>query len=273
LVGGPIPDDIQYLKGKGSGAANALLLELSETSPPFSLSKETYLTKEEMGLVKLMILCDTLAVLLTRYVADKDAHTHEKNMQRYFPKARRPHYVHAVAGAPLPDEILKLLRQKLMSEVDGMMKSIVFHADLGRLELQYILSKEHTEKPKKGSEKSGEQTKEKLTDTAYQLLDTQAEIRKGKSTGDQKLFLRNAVFGKDLSELRSRLTQVIAAYTELSTEQNHSAVVSSKGYAKLDLTTEKPGGVYELRDREIAMGEDNLKGIFQALETLLQVAV
>lgn len=272
LAGGPIQDDIRYLKGKGTGAANALLGELIETSQPFGLSQKTYLTKEEMGLVKLMILSDTMAVLLTRYVADEDADTHEKNMQRYFPKARRPHYVHAAAGAALPDEILKLLRQKLMSEVDGMMKSIVFHADLGQLELQYILSKEHTEKPKEDPEKSGAQPKEKLTDSAYQLLDAQAGLRKGKSTGDQKLFLRNAIFGKDLAELRSRLTQVIAAYTELATEDNHSAVVSSKGYAKLDLKTEKPGGVYELRDREIAMGEGNVKGILQALEILLKVA-
>jgi hypothetical protein len=266
LEGGPISNDIEYLAGKGSSQANKLLSALAKSSMPLSFPGKTYLTSDDMGLVKLMILGDTLAALLTRYVADGDAHTHEKNMQRYFPKSKRPHYVHALAGEELSHGLMAMLRVQLVKELKELAAIFMKFAAFDQLELQYILSKEHTEKT--GGQQAG-----KLTELAGQLLEAQLYAKKGGATGSQILALETAIFGEELSEFHARLRQVIEAYTELPNEQKHSAVVSSKGYAKLDLKTEKPGGVYELRDREVPMGEENLEGIFQALEILLKVAI
>ncbi|MEZ4660560.1 MAG: hypothetical protein R2911_23640 [Caldilineaceae bacterium] len=279
LPGGAVKEDVSYLQSggfgwgwssaqDGAGAAKTLRQSLTANSEPLITESSQYLSKDDVGLLKLMILNDVMAVLLTRYVADGDAHTHEKNMQRYFPKSKRPQYVHALAHQPLPAKALFQLRSQLWSDVESMAAILLKAIDLGQLDLQHILRREHAPQPQ-GPIKQGE---EQAPDPTRSLLEAQHSIKKGAVDNKPRLALQKAVFGDQLSELNARIRQVIHAYTEQPGEQKHTAVVSSKGYAKVD-PQEEAGAVYELRGDEVTMSEGDLTRIFATLESLYKAAL
>lgn len=267
LKGGAIRDDLSYL-GKTSDYNSFTKLFASDAAPqaqsvraalvansiPFAHQGVTYLSAEDVGVTKLMVINDAMATLVVRFNATF-GQSRDKNLQRFFPKSRRPDYVHAMAGRKVPDAVLDKLRGHLMAQRDNMTSALKAELDLGSIDISTIANAEVAE------------------DARAELGVIMIKIHANTATTQERAKIDKLIFGKDDGKFRTKLTEVINAYTEQAGEEMHKlggpreAVVKSMNYADVDATNE-PGAVYELRDKEILMSENDLNAINAALDVL-----
>ena len=209
-----------------------------------------------MGIVKLMILNDAMAVLTTRYDATL-GQSEDKNQQRFFPKSKRQQYVHALAAAKIPDDALSVLRNQLSGTRTRTVDAFLAGYDLSTFNTTYL---------------------SRALPVAQKLanLELASKVHSKEASATELLRMKNLIFGVNAVLLHNSFTEISEAYTEQAGENKHRAaggggpgargtVVSSIHFADVDPTVE-PGAVYELRDREIPMGENDLTQIRAALD-------
>ncbi len=272
LEGGEIKDKVGYL-GKQENAilnrnkpsniapeATAVGTDLEANSAPIEYQNETLLSAQDVGMIQMMILNDAVAAVVARFESNA-GEARDKNMLAYLPKAKRQHYVHALAGRTVPRKAMGQLWRQLNTALPGIIDALMRRLDISRLsqvDMNNIAS-------------SIDDAKEE-----QEFLNLGAIVGQNRATPQEKQQFKEGVFGIDNALLHRKLIEVIDAYTESEGEDFHSLddgtrspVVRSFEFASVD-SEQDPGAVYELR-REIPMGENNLKDIKAALKQILKV--
>jgi Domain of unknown function (DUF4157) len=270
LKGGAIRNDLSYLEetsdynwltkkfaSDAAPQAQELRAALVARSITIKHGGVTYLSAEDVGIIKLMVINDAMATLVVRFNATF-GQSRDKNLQRFFPKSKRPNYVHAMAARQVPDEALQSLRQHMLAQRGNMIDDFKANLELSSIDISTIASREVAENQRAG------------------LGAIMIKLQNGTASTGERQQIDRLIFGQDGDTFRNKLTEVIEAYTEQAgedkhrVEQNREAVVKSMSYADVDPTAE-PGAVYELRDKEISMAENDLNAINAALDILFRV--
>lgn len=270
LKGGAIKNDLSYLEetsdygsltklfaSDAAPQAQELRAALVAKSVPIKHGGVTYLSAEDVGIIKLMVINDAMATLVVRFNATY-GQSRDKNLQRFFPKSKRPNYVHAMAARKVPDEALQILRGHMMAQRANMIDAFKANLELSSIDISTIASREVAEDERAG------------------LGAIMIKLQNGTASTGERQQIDRLIFGQAGDTFRNKLTEVIDAYTEQAGEDKHrvgqdrEAVVKSMSYADVDPTAE-PGAVYELRDKEINMAENDLTAINAALDILFRV--
>lgn len=106
------------------------LLALSQAIPPGGNG----LSREQCALVRLMVVNDAMASCISRHAALL-GQSNDKNLQKYFPKARRNAYVDAIAQAQVPRTVLLALRVSIRKTGAAMAFRVWDRADPFALDL------------------------------------------------------------------------------------------------------------------------------------------
>jgi len=242
-------------------AASKFQTSLSTSSSPLIVDKEIYLLADEVGTLKLMVLNDTIAAVLSRFDGFA-GEAHQKNLLTFMPKAQRQTYVHALAGQKVPDNALNELWGDLARSIPDMIEALMDQLDLSsisRLDQREVIN--------------GLDGDEQL-----EFVRLQMKLSDGTLTPDEEISFKQALFGVENSLMTQSMMEVVGAYTQttelgdMHTNEtgDSSTVIRSFDYAGVDSEND-PGAVFETR-KEVPMAEDNIGLIAAALKQLLTVA-
>lgn len=234
----------------------------------------TGMTASQIAIVKMMIISDTMAVVMSRYNAPF-GQTHNKNQQLYLAKSHRPQYIHALRNAKVSDAVLTLLRAALNHDVDTLTTTFLAAVEPKTLDINLVSQHNYPNPNGVPADFNGQ-----ADDAALKL-----KVLQDTATADEINQYKNRIFGNDNAFFKARLREVIKAYTDITGGQtdheentlldgsagHRGTVVSSFVYTPVD-PLDEPGAVYERRDPEIQMGEGNLNAINSALDELMLAA-
>jgi hypothetical protein len=234
---------------------------LVSLATPIASESGILLSKEQVGLIMLMVLNDAMASTMRRH-ASNIGQTADKNVQRFFPKSRRDKYVIALAKRPFGDEYFQALRNQLTSKA----------AQIAALEWNscdpYALIIQPTQATL-------------ANDASLLLADIQARGMNNKPVTNLEITrVKNAVLGVDAADLAAWIGRAALAYTDTSdpaaavpaghyTGPNGNVILS---LAFTPVTPGRYGAVYEFRDNEVPMTMDNRDDVLNVMRTLFSVA-
>ena len=238
-----------------------LLQELSQASKSISYGWGNALRPETIGLVKLMVLNDALATTMSRFDRGNESNDHitgdaqEKNMQQFFPKSERQHYVRTVQQAMIPRNTMIELRQQIINSAQDSAAGFWRLADPLALETSQAFSE-------LGPEES------------LPHITTRLRLQRGDLPDKEQIdALKNLILGENGQILATWISRAAAAYTDTSgTVENHqfevgygSVIRSDQGYTPIkDLR----GAVYERREPEIPMAPGRIDKVLEAIRYL-----
>jgi len=242
-------------------AASRFQTNLSTASSALIVDDVPYLTADEVGTLKLMILNDTIAAVLSRFDG-LAGEAHQKNLLTFMPKARRDTYAHALAGQKIPDAALEVLGSELAKSVPDMKDALMEQLDLqaiSRLDQREVTG---------GLEE----------DDQMEFMKLRVKLSDGTLTPEEEVGFKQFLFGIESTRIIQSMFEVVNAYTETvalgdtHTDESgdRSTVIRSFDYAGVDSEND-PGAVFETR-KEVPMAEDNIDLIAAALKQLLTVA-
>jgi hypothetical protein len=243
-------------------ARDVVLQGLTNASEPIlGGTPDGVLSAEDVGVVKMMVLNDAMAVVLTRYQG-QIGQSDQKNIQRFFPKSRRHEYVKAMAGADVPVLAFTELRAHLLDSRAAMAQLVFDNVDPASLPINQTLA--------------GLGNDERAV-----VLEIATRVTTGQTvSGPDLLRLKQAVLGVAGAGLAAAAANAIAAYTDgtgaASRPNGQQNVVTSIGFAtpSADPDSDEParGAVYEMREREVLMTSADLALVTATLRTLLEGA-
>jgi hypothetical protein len=262
MVAGSMTTSLKYKMEKSSFAsAEALLQALVNQATPIAREGGVLLSKEQVGLIMLMVLNDAMASTMRRH-ASNIGQTDDKNVQRFFPKSRRDRYIMALAKRPFGDPYFQALRNQITSKA----------VQIATLEWNscdpYALIIQPTQATL-------------ANDASIALADIQSRGLNGKPvTNPEILRVKNAVLGLNAANLATWIGRAALAYTDT---RDPAAVAPAGHYtgpngnvilslAFTPVTPGKYGAVYEFRDNEVPMTMENRDDVINVMRTLFLVA-
>jgi len=247
-------------------AALALLAELTKSAKAISSEGGYLLTKDQVGLITLMIVNDAMASVQSRH-ADTIGQADDKNMQRFFPKSRRDAYVLALAARPLADRYLNQLRTNIDAIAAALGELIWNRCDAFALatgKTKNELSRGPGDAPAK----------------AEAIAETERRAVQDKKILPMELDgIKNAVLGANGSLLATWIKRAVLAYTDSTAQAtDHYAAVSGHSHVITSLSLSAPVGVtyaaiYELRRNEIPMTADHRDEVLEIMRKLFTASV
>jgi hypothetical protein len=262
MVAGSMVTSLKYKVGQSSFAsAEALLQALVDLAVPIASENGVLLSREQVGLIMLMVLNDAMASTMRRHAA-AIGQTDDKNVQRFFPKSRRDRYVIALAKRPFGDQYFQALRNQITSKADQIATLEWNSCD------PYALIIAPTQATL-------------ALDASVELADIQSRGLNNKPVTNVEITrVKNAVLGMNAADLAARLGRAALAYTDTSDPvtvppPGHYAGPNGNVILSLQFTPVTPGkygAVYEFRDNEVPMTMDNRDDVLNVMRTLFSVA-
>jgi hypothetical protein len=223
-------------------------------------------TPAQVGLVKLMVLNDAMAATMTRYAALL-GQSEQKNIQRFFPKARRDEYARAVAGRSINAATFTALRAEInrTSAADALLYFNM--ADPGALR-----TSETTQALGHGADTN-------------QIITTAGRLGTGAAVTPADIaHLKRHVLGVNGALLATWIGRAARAYTDTSAFGADTGHVQAGGAAGnvirstaglTPVARAAPtdvGAIYEFREREIPVDDPNWVGTVDGSAGLLAAA-
>jgi hypothetical protein len=253
----------KYAVGQSSFASAQTLLEgLTAIAQPIVATMK--LTKDQVGLVMLMVINDAMASTMRRH-ASAIGQTDDKNVQRFFAKSRRNLYVNAVAEAAVPNGTFTALRQELARATPAMLKLQWESCDPFVLDLQQAVQ----EFLAGGGD----------PEVAASWGAIQKRGRDGEAvSASDKLKLKHAALGVDGALLRTWIGRAALAYTDTTAQGTDQYQANGNGNVILSMRFTPVAGtghgaVYEFREREVVMAMGQTDGVIATMTTLFNAAV
>jgi hypothetical protein len=229
----------------------------------------TVLTQDDVGLIKLMIINDAMAATMPRYNATK-GEAQEKNIQRFFPKSQRQSYVNALAGHDVGVPILATLRAQLSAGgvAAAMAQQEWNNADPFALRVDETVLN--------ASQNASQADAARISDARRRNKENQTV-----SPTDQA-FIKDQVLGANGALLANWIQRATLAYTDPSGNSRLDHVHNGAGNvvladrftpvaARTDGTIIH-GAVYEFREREVKMRDDDYGEAINVMAALLEAS-
>ena len=252
----------RYNIGQSSFAsAQALLPDLTAIAAPvLDAVGAVAITRQQVGLIMLMVLNDAMASTMRRHAADI-GQTLDKNIQRFFPKSRRAFYVNAVTQAAVAPAELATLRLQLQGSAAAMAQLEWDRCDPYALDI------------------SGAQGAQPDVLIGAGWADIQRRGQTGQAVqGFERSRVKNAVLGINGALLAAWIGRAALAYTDSTALATDHYNVAGDGNVILSINfTPVAGGVhgavYEFREREAVMAMGQTDAITTALRKLFTASI
>jgi hypothetical protein len=261
MVAGSMGTTLKYKMAQSSFAnAEALLQSLVNLAKPVASEGGVLLSKEQVGLLMLMVLNDAMASTMRRHAAGI-GQTDDKNVQRFYPKSRRDLYVLALARRPFGDQYFQALRNQITTAANQIATLEWNSCD------PYALIIAPTQATL-------------ANDASLLLADIQARGMNSKPVTNLEITrVKNAVLGVNAADLAGWIGRAALAYTDTSdpavVPAGHYTGVNGNVILSLAFTPVTPGrygAVYEFRDHEVPITMENRDDVLKVMRTLFTVA-
>jgi hypothetical protein len=225
----------------------------------------TVLTQDDVGLIKLMIINDAIAATMPRYNATK-GEAQEKNIQRFFPKSQRQSYVNALAGHDVGVPNLATLRAQLSAGgvAAAMAQQEWNNADPFALRVdETVLNASQAD--------------------AARISDARRRNKENQTvSATDQAFIKDQVLGANGALLAVWIQRATLAYTDPSgnarLDHVHNGagnVVSADRFTPVAARTDGTiihGAVYEFREREVKMRDNDYDEAIKVMAALLEAS-
>jgi hypothetical protein len=262
--------------------AQTLLDGLTDLATPINSEAGPLASKQQLGLIMLMIVNDAMATTMRRFAA-RIGQTADKNIQRFFPKSRRNKYVNAVTRRDFPANYMPALRAQLIANANQMAQLEWDSCDALSLSLaatnEELINIRGAEGLNLGGLDGQEAGRAAGMAQGAALSAIQAKSQQGQPVSPGEIAqLKNAVLGPNGNILAARIIAAAHAYTDATPNgtEHYDAVPNARVIKSLRFTPVTDGvygAVYEFRDREVEMAPGQVDEILATMRKLLDASV